>query len=139
MATKQNTRPWFFIPDTSTWKHLATFRTITGGDDLRGLYSFIEDFRRDTQSATQVRRAEFGNGWVLDHSGKWHPLIKAHFTGSGATWEAKDSVDAGLLGQSFYLQTGGDTHESRPVGSTIERTVDGQAAPQLPRWLVIDQ
>ena len=48
------------------WKHLVTFRTITGGTQLESPHSFIEDFRRDGKSATQVRRAVFGNGWVRD-------------------------------------------------------------------------
>src|SRR3954467_6856380 len=37
----------FFLPETNTWKHLVTFRTKTGGDKLKGLYSFVEDFKRD--------------------------------------------------------------------------------------------
>ena len=41
---------YFFLPEEKTWKHLITFRTRTGGDRLKGLYSFIEDFRRDGQS-----------------------------------------------------------------------------------------
>ena len=40
-----------------------TFRTHTGSERLKGLYSFIEDFRRDGKSATETRRAVFGNGW----------------------------------------------------------------------------
>src|SRR3982751_399932 len=55
---------YFFLPQTKTWKHLVTFRTRTGGDHLKGLYSFVEDFKRDTTSATQVRRALFTNTWI---------------------------------------------------------------------------
>ena len=68
----------------------------------------IEDFRRDTTSATQVRRAQFGNGWTFAKD--WQPLAKARFTASSARWEAKETIDAGVADAGhFYLQTGGDT------------------------------
>ena len=38
------------------WKHLATFRTAARGESLRGLYSFVEDFRRDGKSPGEPRR-----------------------------------------------------------------------------------
>ncbi len=107
---------YLYLPEKKTWKHLVTFRTITGGSRLEGLYSFIEDFRRDTKSATQVRRALFGNGWVADAAGKWTPLEKARFTASGASWEAKGTIDAGAIKDSFYLQTGGDTRTTTKLG-----------------------
>src|SRR3982751_4534696 len=85
------------------WKHLVTFRTRTGGDRLKGLYSFIEDFRRDTRSAAEARRATFSNGWVF--AGDWKPLLAARFTASNSEWEAKDTIDAGVTAGGFYLQT----------------------------------
>ncbi len=87
---------YFYLPDKKAWKHLVTFRTTTGGDRLKGLYSFIEDFRRDYKSANEVRRAAFGNAWVSDAQGHWTPLTKARFTASGAEWEAKETIDAGV-------------------------------------------
>src|SRR5262249_44166893 len=52
----------YFLPhDQSEWKHLATFSTLAGGKLLSGCYSFVEDFRRNRISATQPRRARFGN------------------------------------------------------------------------------
>lgn len=121
---------YFFLPESNSWKHLVTFRTSTGGDQLRGLYSFIEDFRRDFKSAEEVRRASFGNGWVRDKEGRWTPLGKARFTASGASWEAKETIDAGALKDKFYLQTGGATKRSMELGSWIEREVKGQSPPK---------
>ena len=62
------------LDERSQWKHLVTFRTRTGGQSLRGLYLFIEDFRRDGRSVFDVRRARFGNGWVKTAGGDWLPL-----------------------------------------------------------------
>jgi hypothetical protein len=47
----------FFVPEEKRWRHLATFRTTTKGSPLKGYYSFVEDFRRDTKSVNEVRRA----------------------------------------------------------------------------------
>lgn len=87
---------YFYLPEKKIWKHLVTFRTATGGDRLKGLYSFVEDFRRDYKSAHEARRAAFGNPWIADAQGKWTPVTKARFTASGAEWEAKDTIDAGV-------------------------------------------
>ena len=122
----------FYLPESKTWKHLVTFRTFAGGDRLKGLYSFIEDFRRDGKSATEVRRAVFGNGWARTHEGPWEPLTKARFTASGATWEAKETIDAGIVKQQFYLQTGGDTRTATPLMTPMERPTPGGALPQVP-------
>ena len=102
------------------WKHLATFRTRTGGDGLKGLYSFVEDFRRDTRSAGEVRRASFGNGRARV-KGKWQPLIEARFTASSSPTEAKETIDAAVADGRFYLQTGGGTKTSTPVNSAMKR------------------
>ncbi len=68
---------YVWLNDRNEWKHQVTFRTHTGGQSLRGLYSFIEDFRRDGRSVHEVRRARFGNGWVKTASGEWAPLNRA--------------------------------------------------------------
>ncbi len=123
---------WFRDPAKKDWMHVATFSCPDGGKRLSGLYSFIEDFRRDTESATEVRRAEFGNAWVKPADGDWLPLTKARFTASGATWEAKDTIDAGVVGDHFYLQTGGDTKTTNKLRSTITRPQGDAKLPALP-------
>ena len=109
-----------FDPVTKRWQHLVTFRTQSGGSSLKGLYSFVEDFRRDTRSVGDNRRASFGNGWVKTTKGEWLPLTKARFTASGAEWESKDNIDAGPTGDRFYLSTGGAITMSRELRSMIE-------------------
>lgn len=122
---------YFYLPQTKTWKHLVTFRTRTGGDRLKGLYSFVEDFRRDRNSANEVRRATFTNGWV-HAGGEWKPLLTAKFTASSSTWEAKDTIDAGQEGPRFYLQTGGDTRTTTPLNSKLARPAGDGKPPEVP-------
>jgi len=109
------------------WKKLATFRVRTKNEAMRGLYSFVEDFRRDTKSVADTRRARYGNGWMLKGA-DWKPIMRARFTASGATWESKENIDAGLSDNWFYLATGGDIKASRELRSVIELP----AAPQTP-------
>ena len=123
---------YFYVPTTKSWKHLVTFRTRTGGDRLAGLYSFVEDFRRDTKSATEVRRGAFGNGWIYDT--QWKPLLTARFTASNSPTEARETIDAGQSKGRFYLQTGGDTKTSTALNSKVERAAaaDAKAPGDLP-------
>jgi Domain of unknown function (DUF3472) len=100
---------YVYAVDKKEWKRLVTFRVRTGGAPLRGLYSFVEDFRRDTQSAKEVRMARYGNGWVRLANGEWRPLVEARFTASNSSFEAKETIDAGFDGPWFYLVTGGET------------------------------
>ena len=123
---------YFFVPGEKRWKHLATFRTTTKGSPLKGYYSFIEDFRRDTKSVSEVRRARFGNGWVKPVDGDWVPLTQALFTASGATWESKENIDAGLSRNEFYLATGGDTKMSMQLREKITRPATGHTPPEIP-------
>ena len=113
------------------WKQLVTFRTRTGGLPLRGLYSFVEDFRRDTKSAQEVRRARFGNGWVKTTKGQWVQLAKARFTASSSAWEAPDSIDAGRDGPWYLLATGGDTRLATALGTLIQLDQAKTKPPEL--------
>ncbi len=127
---------WFFDNRTQAWQHLVTFRTRTGGQPLRGYYSFIEDFRRDGKSATEVRRASFGNGWVRDLKGEWTSLRRATFTASSSEWEAKENIDAGISAGRFFLATGGNTARLRELGKAIELRADVPGKiPELPEEL----
>jgi hypothetical protein len=123
---------WIFDPAKSDWRKLATFRTRTGGHGLRGYYSFVEDFRRDTRSVSEVRRARFGNGWVRAATGEWVPLATARFTASSATWEAKENIDAGAGNDWFYLATGGETKRSLELRSSIRLPTAPAQRPELP-------
>lgn len=120
---------WLWLTDRREWKHLVSFRTRTGGQPLRGLYSFVEDFRRDGKSVLEVRRARFFNGWVKTTTREWRPLARARFTASGAEWESKENIDAGRTGDQFYLATGGATTQSRELGGSIELPTQPAAPP----------
>jgi hypothetical protein len=112
-----------FVLQNGNWRKLVTFRTRTGGQPLKGLYSFVEDFRRDHKSAQEMRKARFGEGWVKTMNGDWVALARARFTASGAEWEAKETINAGLDANWFFLQTGGETKQILQLRTMIDRPV----------------
>ena len=128
---------YFYLNEQSKWKHLATFQTITGGDYLSGYYSFIEDFRRNGESARNVRRAQYGNGWVKTKAGKWLPLTQAKFT---ADRTPTMNIDAGVEGGRFFLQNGGDTENHIPLSSTMNCPIEQMSRPAVSfddRWELV--
>jgi hypothetical protein len=118
---------YFYVPDAKAWKHLVTFSTLTPKQDLlRGYYSFVEDFRRNKESATRERRALFGDGWVKTAKGEWLGLEKAQFT---ADKNPAQNIDAGATGPRFFLATGGTTANAHAkLGDRITRPA-GDAKP----------
>jgi len=120
---------YFYLPEKKAWKHLVTFSTISQGRGLRGYYSFIEDFRRNGVSATEARRARFGNSWIRSKDGQWVALTRARFTADG---NPALNIDAGVDGDCFFLTTGGKTeNKSTPLGKTINRPPAGIDLPIL--------
>ncbi len=119
---------WLYRPTDKQWKRLVTFSTITGGKQLSGYYSFVEDFRRNRVSATQARSAYFGNGWVKAADGKWVALTRARFT---ADSNPATNIDASADGDRFVLATGGETKNTgAKLNDTIDRSPSG--TPPLP-------
>ena len=119
---------YFYPPEATSWRHLATFSTIAGGKRLGGYYAFVEDFRRNRISATRQRKARFGNGWVQEKDGRWVALTRARFT---ADKNPAENIDAGVAGDRFFLMTGGTTENTHVrLGQDVDRPPAG--IPKLP-------
>ncbi len=118
---------YFYLNESEEWKHLVTFQTITGGELLKGYYSFVEDFWRNGVSTTKDRKARYGNGWVRTAEGQWMALTDATFT---ADRTPTLNIDAGLEGHDFFLTTGGDVQNHTPLRSKIKRLPEGLTLPE---------
>ena len=124
---------YFFVPEENAWKHLVTFSTLTPkGDLLRGYYSFVEDFRRNRISTTLQRKAIFAGGWIKDLDGKWLSVDSARFT---ADANPVTNIDAGVIGDRFFLATGGKTENTTTKLREIMElpTHDRQVPDDLPK------
>lgn len=128
---------WLYLPSKKEWKHLVTFRVTTGGKPLSGLYSFVEDFRRDTKSVREERCCEFGNGWVKTVDGRMQAITEGRFTCSKAANEAQDLINAGQAEAALFLATGGKTKRLAEVDSTLKLPAVAPAPPpDLPTELL---
>jgi hypothetical protein len=112
---------WFRDPASGQgWKHIATFLAPDGGLKMKRIYSFLEDFRRDGKSATEIRRGEFGNGWVkATADGPWLPLLQARLAENKGPHADPANFDAGVVGDRFYLQNGLGTAATIAIGGTM--------------------
>jgi hypothetical protein len=119
----------FFDEPQNKWRKLVTFSTLAKGKLLEGCYSFVEDFRRNKVSATQVRSAHFGNGWVKTTEGKWIALTTARFT---ADSNPVTNINAGVQGDQFFLTTGGETENTgTKLNAVMHRPPAGVKLPSL--------
>ena len=96
--------------DAGDWYKLATISTIRSKDrglGITSLYSFVEDFRRNYESAKNDRRAEFSN-ILLFYDGNWHKAQNAYFSADNTP---STNIDAGRIPETgaFFLATGGAT------------------------------
>ena len=113
------------------WEHLVTFSTVTGGKNLGGYYSFVEDFKRDRVSAKIQREAHFGNGWIKTVASEWKPVAQARFT---ADSNPATNIDAGVDGERFFLATGGDT-KNQTTKLKEQMTLSADARGEVPEGL----
>ena len=127
---------YFYVPQESRWQLLAEFSTLTSrrsGTEsapphlLRGLYSFVEDFRRDGKSATKPRRALFGNGWTRVGQ-QWFPLTRTRFT---ADRTPSLNIDSGTADDRFFLATGGSTQNDHTDLNQFSRLGQHDRKPPL--------
>ena len=106
---------WIWPEGERTWTHLASYKVLRPKDDLfDGFHSFVEDFRRDSYSPYDLRRARFGPAWSWSKTNGWAPASSAIFTASANRTEWSGimeggEVDAGAEQESgtAYLATGG--------------------------------
>ena len=123
---------YLWLASENRWKHLATFRTATGGKPLSGFYSFVEDFRRDGKSVNEVRRARFGNGWAHTLDGDWVSLSRAKLT---ADRTPLDNFNGGFAEGGFFLATGGDTKNTARLNTMFVREpVNAPKGALAPSW-----
>jgi hypothetical protein len=131
---------WLYCSAKNEWRHLVTFRVITCGKTLSGLYSFIEDFRRDTNSVSETRRCEFGNGWLKTDCGKFHFISEGKFTSPQGPDEANSLIDAGKTNSRLFLSTGGITTMSNALNTMFKQPQIAAAPPDdLPDCFLTEQ
>ncbi len=127
-----NTRytSWFSEKSSREWKLIASFRRPKTDTHLKRFHSFLENF--NPVYGHRERSAAYGNQWVRDTSGSWHPLTTARFTGD-ATARGRHRLDyaGGVSGADFFLRNGGFFASPTPLDQTFSRQPNGAAAPAI--------
>ncbi len=114
---------WFFAPEESRWRLIASFSRPKTATYYRGAHSFLENFYPDQGYLT--RMVYFGNQWFRSQSGEWIPVTEATFT-YDATARAGVRIDYqggyNPHTNTFYLKNGGFFSDSTGYRSRFHRT-----------------
>ncbi|WP_200392748.1 DUF3472 domain-containing protein [Roseibacillus ishigakijimensis] len=107
-------------PAEGEWLKIASYQAVMTVKDLRGFYSFVEDFVRNGETGQHRRRALYPRQGALTTGGEWLVITEGRGT------IADDLLQNGHSGVSenvFYSQSGADTadYASQPRAFRVER------------------
>jgi FKBP-type peptidyl-prolyl cis-trans isomerase len=113
---------YFYIPEKQKWKLIASFSAPKDGKNLRGLYSFSENFVGI--NGQLERKALFGNQWIQNGAnGQWQELTEARFS-YDVTGKMGDRIDYGAgvtASGAFELWHGGFKNATANYGQAFNR------------------
>ena len=116
---------WFFAPEESRWRLIASFSRPKTSTYYRGAHSFLENFYPEQGYLT--RTVYFGNQWFRSQSGQWIPGREATFT-YDATANAGVRIDykGGYNSHTnrFFLQNCGFFSDSTAYRTKFHRIAD---------------
>lgn len=113
--TRQVVSGYFYDNNTKKWSLMSSWETNADKRRLDMASCFVEDFRRNYESATKIRKAEFGPLFAFTPDAKWQQITTATFNVDS---NPSMTIDAGIGsdGRSFFLQTGGATvNKTKPT------------------------
>lgn len=115
---------WFFVPEEGEWKLIAGFRRPKSDTWLKGLYSFLENFR--TETGDQSRKAYYFNQWVCNTNNQWTELTKIKFTADAtARKESRLDYAGGVEEERFFLKNCGFFSDKTTIDTFFERESKG--------------
>ncbi|KIY69158.1 hypothetical protein CYLTODRAFT_237176 [Cylindrobasidium torrendii FP15055 ss-10] len=116
---------WFFTPESSSWRYLATWKRPATTAYQSGVHSFLENFK--PEQGYKGRRVQYGNQWARNVDGTWSEVTMARFTGDGtATKAQRKDYAGGLEDGRFYLRNGGFFSDFVPLDQDFTRPATGQ-------------
>jgi hypothetical protein len=114
------------------WGKIASYKTVMTKKEIRGFYSFLEDYARNGETGQKPRLAFYPDHGVMTTSGKWLRIIN----GSGTI--ADDVIQNGHSGvrkNTFYSESGAETadYKTKPKKFSITPPVSKFAIKPLPK------
>lgn len=99
---------YFFDNNTKKWELISSWKTHRMPKEFSYAVSFVEDFRRDYESATKEREAAYGPVFAYTPDKKWVLANKVGFTGDPTDSNAV-ACDWDKKLNAYVLKTGGKT------------------------------
>lgn len=99
---------YFYDNHAKKWELIACWKTHRAAKEFSQAVSFVEDFKRDGESATKEREAAFGPVFVYTSEKKWVQTAKAGFT-ADPTDSPAVACDWSPEWKAYVLKTGGKT------------------------------
>jgi len=121
---------YFKAAKDSEWQLMASFRRPKTNDHLTQLYSFLENF--DPKFGNRERKANYGNGWIVDTAGNWFELTGALFTGDAtANIKYRKDYAGGTENDLFYLRNCGFFNDFTPLKTMLQRQPGAKGHPVI--------
>ncbi len=121
---------WFQSPETNHWQLIASFRRPKTDKHLTGVHSFLENF--SDRNGWLERQGHYGNQWVRDTDGTWHPINEARFTGDDIARRGYHlDFGGGVVGSEFVLRNGGFFADTVGLDSRFTRPASGEPEPEI--------
>ena len=119
---------WFYMPETTSWQLIASFKRPKTNTHLTGFHSFLENF--SPNNGYLGRQVTFKNQWY--YSGSWKAIGAARFT-VDATYRNNQRIDAigGVNEDGYFLKNGGFFSDTVAPNTRFTFQQKG-GAPQIP-------
>ena len=120
-ATRTIFSGYWFHPEKKAWMLISSWRAPKEGRYLSGLYSFSENF--GGHNGHLLRKAHFGNQWILTSDKKWIEVTTATFSHDGTGKADRLDRFMGVENGQFFLSQGGFLNDFTEYGTPFERPV----------------
>ncbi len=113
------------------WQKIASYKTVMSRKEIRGFYSFVEDYARNGETGQAARLAFYPRHGAMTSQGEWQFITR----GSGTI--ADDLIQNGHSGaknDQFFSQSGADTadYATQPKDFSVQSPPSGFAVDPLP-------
>lgn len=120
---------YWFHPEKKEWMLISSWRAPKDGGWLRGLYSFSENFGGN--NGHLVRKALYGNQWLLTDNGEWLEVTTAGFSHDGTGKSDRLDRFMGVENGQFFLSQGGFINGFTKYGEKFTRPATGKPPGDL--------
>ncbi|KAI3382079.1 hypothetical protein SNEBB_008076 [Seison nebaliae] len=115
------------------WVCLAQYESKVNNKLMTGLYSFVEDFKRNYRSVGEIRAAYFGPVWTRVN-GQWEEVDTCTFSADNTPLNNINATTS-ECGTCFHLCTGGNTEQQCQLREKLTKgNLSEQIPPHLQLW-----